>query len=71
MQPRSAQALQLQSHGSSGAQKQRHQDDNLFTQGIPAPKIVPSLTVTFDESLNTHNAERICVGAGLGPILVA
>ena len=31
MQPRRARALQAELHGSSGANKRRHQDDNLFT----------------------------------------
>ena len=31
MQPRRAQALLAAFHGSSGAQKKRHQDDTLFT----------------------------------------
>ncbi len=38
MQSRSAQALQEELHGSSGAQKRRHQDDNVFLQ----PQFHPS-----------------------------
>ena len=32
MQSRPAQALQAELHGSSGAKKRRHQDDNVFPQ---------------------------------------
>ena len=59
MQPRPAQALQAELHGSSGAKERRHQDDSLFHNSFSKSLKHLPFKVVYRQGENAIRASRI------------